>query len=294
MKKYSWLLVLASAILWGSNGIFINLLSDSGLSGFEMTSIRLIIACIIDVILILIIDRKLFEIDKKDLIWFALVGSIGIFAFIITYSLSIQYVGMATAAVLIYLMPSLVLVYSFLFLSEKVTVIKIISVILSLFGCALASGILNGVSTNSTGIILGLVSAVCYAFNNITVSVKLGAYKPLTRMLYTYIFAMICSIIYLIFFTDGVAALSICFRKPSNITTLILWAVCCSICTYYLFYNGLNYMSVSKASLISTFEPVAAALFGFFLLNENIGLPVMIGMVLVVVSIVINELFSKD
>ena len=61
------------------------------------------------------------------------------------YTSSIQLVGMGTAAVLIYLMPSLVMLFSVVFLHEKFTPGKGLCLVLSLLGCALVSGVAGGV-----------------------------------------------------------------------------------------------------------------------------------------------------
>ncbi|MBR5340744.1 MAG: EamA family transporter [Erysipelotrichaceae bacterium] len=294
MEKYASLMVLVAAVLWGSNGVFVKLLEGSGLGGFEMSSMRMILTLIIEFILVLFTDRKLFRIRKKDIFWFMLTGTVGIYAFVVAYSLSIQYVGMATAAVLIYLMPSLVLIYSCLFMNEKINLFKIISVILSLVGCALACGVASGIVFNVKGILLGLLTAFCYAANNILLSTKLKDYAPLTRVFYTAVAAAICSLIYLCLFTNVGEVLSIYTHNVRYLVIDILWAICCSVAPFYLFNASLKYIGVAKASLLSTFEPVSAALIGIFVFHEHWDIFTISGIILVVVSIIICEKASEN
>ena len=114
MKKEKYiciLYVIIAALLWGSNGVFVNLLSSSGFNSFERTSARMIIAALVETVIFCFRKEKE-KVKSRDLILFALAGIIGIYGFVATYTLCISRVGMGTAAVLIYLMPTIVMIYS--------------------------------------------------------------------------------------------------------------------------------------------------------------------------------------
>ena len=283
-------MVLIAAVLWGSNGIFVKLLASSGLNSLERSSIRLIIAAILETIIVYLSDRKSFNIEKKDLFSAALIGIIGIFGFLCSYNQSINLVGMATAGVLIYLMPSIVMIYSCIFNGQKLTAKKILVLVLNLIGCGLVSGILSDQSGNILGIVIGLFAAFCYAFNNIGVATALKKYSPLTKMYYPALFAGICGLLYLLIGSDITKIGTILISNPKLILICLVWTICCSILTYYLFNSALSYLDVSRASLLSTFEPVAAVIFGVVLFHEQIDVFGIIGIIMVFVSLVLNEL----
>lgn len=293
MKKLASMYVLLAAILWGSNGIFVNLLVSSGLNSYQRTSVRLIIALIIEFIIILVTNKQALKICVKDLIWAFLAGAIGIFLFVSTYTMCIDYIGMGSAAVLIYLMPMIVMMFGILFLKERLTINKALSALLSLTGCALVSGLVTNANFNLNGILIGIISAFCYATHNIIVATKLKKYPSLTKMFYPALFASVLGLIYLMIFSDMNQIVTIYMSQPKYLIINCLWAVVCSICTYYLFNTSLKYISISKASILSTFEPVAAVIFGIVLFREPIDLYGVIGVGCVLLSLILIELDSK-
>ena len=115
----------------------------------------------------------------------------------------------------------------------------------------------------------------------------------MTKMFYPALAAAILALAYLVVFSDPARIVNVFMADPRILLICILWAFCCSICTYYLFNRALSYLDVETASLLSTFEPVAAVLFGLFLFNEKLDMFGVIGVVLVIVSLVINEIKEK-
>lgn len=289
MKKIAPLLVLIAATLWGSNGVFVNLLKDSGFSPIQRTSIRMVIAVLLEALILFCTSRESFKIDKKGFFWSMLTGIFGMYLFLVLYTLSIARVGMAVAGVLIYLMPGLVMAYSCIFEKEKFTLYKGIALAFNLAGCALVSGIASGGMSDPLGILSGLLAALFYAFNNIAVGSKLKKYSATTKMFYPALGAGLCALIYLVIFTDVFESMRIVLSNGKILMIFVLWAICCSIATYYCFNTAIAYMPISSASLLSTFEPVAAVLFGVFLFHESLDLFGILGVILVIVSLIIAE-----
>ena len=287
-------MVLLAGILWGSNGIFVRLLADSGLNSFERAAIKVSIAALIEFVLIYLSDRKKLEVDRKDLIWFLLAGAFGIFGFNVSYTTCINLVGMGTASVLIYLMPAIVTVYSCLFLKEEFTTLKGVCLALNLTGCALVSGIVGDSHFDMMGILAGIFAALCYAFLNIMYSTKLKKYDALTRTFYPTLGAAICSFVYVLLFSDPARIVNVLINRPQYILICTLWALTNAVCTCYLVNTALNYIDVVKVSMLSTFEPVAAVLFGMILFKEKIDIYGIIGVIMVVISLIIPELKKKD
>ena len=201
MKKSGTLSVLLAALLWGSNGVFVNILADSGLNNIERTSFRLLIAAVLEALIVFFSDKEAFRIGKKDLFWSVLTGAIGIFAFLVFYTFCIVRVGMGVAGVLIYLMPAIVLIYNVVTGKEELNAVKVISVVMNLTGCALVSGIASGGSFDLLGIAMGVLTALCYAFNNIVLAEKFEDCRPMTKVFYPALFAALLALIYLLLFS---------------------------------------------------------------------------------------------
>ena len=284
-KYFCILCVVIATILWGSNGIFVNLFGDTGMNSFETSSVRMIIAALIESVLFCFRKEK-DSVKGRDLVWFALVGLIGMFGFVVAYSACISRVGMGVAAVLIYLMPTIVTIYSCIFSGERFTFTKVAALLINLVGCGLVSGIVSDVKADLLGIAFGVATAFCYAFNNIVVA-KLSSYSPFTRMYYPSLFASLFGALYLILFSDPIKILSRFLLNPAFLLNSLLWAVCCSMFPYYLFNRSLKGLNVTEASMLSTFELIFAVLFGIIFFHEPFDFANVIGAVLVFLSILI-------
>ena len=287
MKRKAAFLVLLAAVLWGSNGIFVKILSGKDLSGLEMTCSRLVISAVLDGIFVYIKDKRCFQIDREAFFYSFSIGLIGICGFLILYNICIGRVGMGVAGVLIYLMPVFVTAYSVLFKKERLTSVKILALVLNLVGCALVSGIASGGNFDLLGIVTGVLTALCYAFNNIVLGDKLKDHPALTKLFYPAFSAGIISLTYLLLKSDIGRIVSVMTGDPKLLLTYFLWAVCCSLLPYYLFNVALSSLDLMSASLLSTFEPVAAVLFGIFLFQEKIDLFGMIGVLFVLISLIL-------
>lgn len=104
------LMVFAASVLWGSGGLFVSALEGFGLTNPEMTVVRLATALLAMSVLLVMRHGGLTHVERADWPRFLLLGTVGSFAFVLLYNYAISITGMATAAVLLYLMPSLVTV----------------------------------------------------------------------------------------------------------------------------------------------------------------------------------------
>lgn len=264
-------MVLAAATLWASGGLFIDGLSVYGLTGTQITAERMVMVVVVVFLFLLIQDPRKLRVNPRDLGWMALNGFFGSFVFNLCYTYAIQLTGMATAAVLLYLMPSLVMVFSVAFLGERFTSRKGLCLVLSLVGCALVSGMAEGFTVNPAGLAMGLIAAVCYAFYNILVGTKLKQYSSFTNTLYLFAFGAIPAIISVVVRGEHTVLVGKLVSQPRCLLLCLGHALCCSVFSYVLYNTAVKKISASKASIIATFEPVAAALLGFFFLNQGLS-----------------------
>lgn len=285
------LLVLLAAGLWGSNGLFVAAFEGYGLAGTQYTAVKLSSAAIGAFICELVKNHgHMVRVGAKDILWLAINGFVGAFLFSLLYNVSTAYTNMATAAVLIYLMPCLVMAWSVLRGEERLTGRKVLCLILSLSACALVSGIFSsGIEGSLVGVLAGLASAVCYAVNNIIQAGPLKRLPTFTVVFYTALFGAMGGVIYAAA-TDGFAtAVAIYMAQPSALALNILYGALCTLIAFMLYNTALRLIPVSQASILATFEPVAAAIFGALFLGEAFTPEVVAGIVCEVVSLVMLQ-----
>jgi drug/metabolite transporter, DME family len=288
MEKLGPIILIAiSAIMWGIIAIFVRKLSSLGFTPMEIVTIRVVTAVFLLGIIGLLKYPKQMKIQLRDSKYFIGTGIFSIVLFNWCYFSSINQLSLSFAVILLYTAPTFVVILSYLFLKESMDALKIISVIGTLIGCTLIVGfnLKETPSMNLVGIITGLGAGFGYALYTIFGKFALVRYRPFTVTFYTFLVASIT----LLFFTD-------IFEKGSMLISgeVILYGIGLGLfptVLAYLFYTkGLEKMEGSKASIITTVEPVAATLLSVFLYKEDFGVLQFIGTAIILLSVILINL----
>ena len=128
--------------MFGSSGIFVRTLTQNGIDPTTLLFLRFSIAIIPILIAILLTDRRLFRIGLSDLPLF-LACAVCIIGLNLCYNESMNTVSLSLAAVLLSLAPIYVLVIAYFLFKERITIKKMICMILAIFGCILMTGVLE-------------------------------------------------------------------------------------------------------------------------------------------------------
>lgn len=283
-------LIIIAGIFWGSMGIFVRHLAELGFSSIQIACLRLVLAGIIFAVILLIKDHKGFRISVRDIPWFLALGLVSILFFTCCYFTAINLMTMSTAAILLYTSPIWVMILAIIFLKEKVTVQKIIALILAFAGCVLVSGF--GGKVSLPGILSGLGAGLGYGLYSIFGKFVLKKYSPLTVTCYTFLIAGLGSI----FVADPPDLIAKINAVPGTFELfgfVLLTSVVTAVIPFLLYTFGLNRTSAGKAAVLATVEPAAATLFGFFVMKESIGPIALIGIMLVFSAIVVLALGNQ-
>ena len=286
MKKLAFLPVLLAGILWGCIGIFVRHYTARGLEPMQTVVIRIVIAAALFSLFVLIYDRKLFKIKLKDLWIFLGSGVISVGVFTYCYFTSMKLSSLSVAAVLLYTAPAFVMLFSLIFFKEKLTVPKVISLLLAVLGCAMTTGVIGGqLNVTLAGFLFGLGSGICYALYSIFSRFALNrGYQPFTITLYTFIFAAIASVAV----TDVRPVWRVVTADWGSAGYAVLFALVSCVLPYTLYTLGLKYIASSTASIIATVEPVVATIVGAVIFSEPLAVPFgYLGVALVFLSVVL-------
>lgn len=199
-----------------------------------------------------------------------------------------RFTTVATATLCYYLGPSFVILLSPIVFKERLTLKKIICVILSFTGMIFVSGILDEGITNIselTGVILGVLAAILYAgtmiFNkqikNITV------YDKTVVQLFVSAITLVpyCLIV------QGGNSLSF---TPYSVMMLLFVGVVHTGLTYYMYFGSIEYVNVQTTAILSYIDPVTALLLSVLVLNENMTLKSFTGAVLIIGAALLSEI----
>lgn len=284
--KMNYLYVFLAGASWGIISLFLKPLLNMGFSQIQTVTVRCLIAAFTLGLIMLFTDRSSFKIKLRDIWCFLGTGIASMMFFSIAYFYSMTYNGVCIAVILLYTSPVFVMLLSKILFGEKITVSKIVALILTVVGCAFASGVGSDQILTFKGLLLGLCSGLGYALYSVFSRYALKRnYKSITVSFYTFLF---CGIACLPF--AEVLSLPTLVNTKSIFYALGLGIVCC-VLPYVLYTKGLEKVENSKASVIVAVEPVVASVIGIAVYNETLTPEKLLGIIFVLCAVVIC---SKD
>ena len=282
-KTLAVLLVLLAAVLWGVTPLYVVWLSSLRLGSAEMLFFRGGIAVLVIGLFILCKNPRWFLFRLKDVWIFLGSGVLSFATFSFAYSEAIRRASPSVAAALLYTAPAFVILFSSGFFRERMTAGKWASVLLAVLGAFTVSGIFSGGGLSPDGILFGFLSGFGYALY--TIFGRFGAlrYHPLTVTFYTFLLSTLASLP----FCRLDLAFSALTAGPYEALTVISYAVVTCVLPYVCYTAGLRSMEAGRAGILTTVEPVVAALVGIFLLKEEVTPYKLIGILLILAGVLL-------
>ncbi|MCY6485736.1 DMT family transporter [Clostridium aestuarii] len=281
-----YLLALTAGIGWGLVNIFVKILADLNFDCMFISAIRPTIAVVFLIIISIIKDRSIFKTDLKGIFIFMVYGIFALDGMFLGTSYAVKYTNIATAAVLLFTNPIFSTIIAYFLFKEKITIKKIIALVLALIGCVLVVKAydIEALKLNLTGIMWGIGSGVAVALQNIIGKISLkNNYNRKTHLIYSFLFATI----FLWCFVTP-AAMKVQFNLQSIIILALLGTIGTLIPSLSIM-KALEYIEASKASIISSVELVIATILGYIIFKESLDVFQIIGMLLIVSSILLIQ-----
>lgn len=292
MKKAAVCFVLLAGTLWGVIGPFVRRYEELGLTALQTAALRISLTAVMFALFVLIYKPKLYKIRLRHLWCFLGTGVVSVALFTYCYFTSIRLSDLSVAAVLLYTAPAFVMLFSLIFFKEKMTVMKAVSLVLAVLGCAMTTGVIGGeLNVTLSGFLFGLGSGVCYALYSIFSRFALDrGYEPFTVTLYTFLFASVATVALI----DVRPVIDVVTADAGSVFYALLFALVSCLLPYVFYTLGLKYIASSTASIIATVEPVVATVIGAVFFKEALNIPFgYIGVALVFLSVVLINVKRK-
>lgn len=282
MKKTKGILyIILSASAFGIMPILAKLSYRGGANTYSTLFLRFFFAAIM---LFYYLKTKgiSMKLTKKQ---FILVLIIGVFGFTLTTSslfMSYNYISIGMASMIFYTYPSIVTILAYVFYKEKIYTRKIISLIISLIGIYILidSG---SVSFNIKGIILAGIAAVLYSLYVLGASHK--EFKNINSYVLT--FYISCASATVMFIAAKITSNFNIHISFYALVAILLIAFISTVVALMAFLEGVRLIGPSKASILSTIEPIVSLILGIIILGETISSRIIIGSIMIVMSVVI-------
>ena len=283
----SVLLILLSAILWGTLGVFITYLRQAGFATLQIVFLRSSVSTVLLGLFILIRDRSKFRIKMRDFWIFIGTGLISFTLFTVCNQIAMRLCSLSIAAALLYTSPAFIMIFSRFIFGERLTGAKFIAIAVTVFGCFLVSGLLTpGAVISVPGILAGIAAGLCYGLYSIFGRFGVEKYDSLTVTFYTFLLATAACLPFADF-----ASMPAIITSADWVLPLVLTFGPVTCLLPYLFYTaGLAGMEPGTAGILATLEPVVSTVLSVIVFHEAMNWQKVLGIVCILGSVLIVNL----
>ncbi|MGE5580856.1 MAG: DMT family transporter [Bacillota bacterium] len=208
-----------------------------------------------------------------------------------TYFYALSKTSVAVAVTLNYTAPFFVMLISYLVYKEPMTRAKSMALSGAVLGVALTSGFIGPgagrLNVNLLGVAAGLMSGLAYGSQTLIYKRVGTRYGPITLNFWTMALgaADLSLLLTVITRRPPEVFAKIATATPHTWLLLLLIGMGPGTAAFILFADGINKVEATRGSIVAMSEPVAACLFGYFILNESLTFLQVIGVLLVLGSI---------
>lgn len=288
MKEFKgYMMVMGASLFWGGSATAAKFLLNRHLDTLLIVQTRVTFACLLLLPYLLLTQPAVLRIRLRDLWRLALLGVLGVAGSNFTYYFAIKESTVATAILIQYTAPLLVVAYAAYSGEEKITAVKLAAATMSLVGCFMAVGAydLSLLRISPLGLISAIGSVFTWAFMNVYTRHLLSRYTLWTVMFYAIATA---SAFWLVVQPPWViAGLDL---APDLWGGLIVLSVFSVLIPHTLYFSGLQYVVASRAIITSTLEPVIAIVTAALFLGEYLAFGQTVGALVVLAAIVLLQL----
>lgn len=235
-------------------------------------------------------NHKRKGITKRDWGLLAWIGFIGYFL-----SIALQFIGTKlsdahTGALITSATPAFIVIFAKFILKEKLTIKKMISVLLATIGVVIVIGWDPKFGTYFLGGIILVGAAVTWALLSVYVKVASQRLSTLTITTYAILFALVFTtpvMLWELQFSD------LYYQNIFVILGVIYLGVISTAGGFFLWNKGLELIDAGVGSLFFFFQPLVGSFLGWLLLKERLDLNFFIGGFLIIAGVVIVTLQKK-
>lgn len=273
------LLVAVSATAFGAMPIFGTWAYDDGTSLWALLVVRFSLAAVLLGVAVRLRGGRLPE--RRRVAVLAAMGGLGYVGQAFCYFTALQYASASLVVLLLYLFPAFVAVLAAVVFRERLTAPVVVALLLVLAGTGLVVG---GGSGSAVGIAFGVGAALVYA---VYITVGTVATRGLDPLVVT---AIVCAAAAV---STGAVALAQAAAGEAPVfpaswrgwSSLVAIAVVSTVVAILTFFAGLQRLGPTRASVLSTLEPVVTVVLAAALLGEVLGPVQMLGGLLVLAAV---------
>ena len=202
----------------------------------------------------------------------------------VTYFFALQWSGVAIGMLSMFTFPIITVFLEPLFFKTKFHPIHLMFGALILIGIYLLVPSFNYENVQTKGLLMGLFSALAYAFRNLIIKKNVQKFNGSLLMFYQMGITIILLFPVLMFYPLD--------TFTTQIPYLLFLGLVTTAIGHTLFLNCLTYFTVSTASIMNSIQPIFGIIIAFFFLNETPPASSLIGGGIILITVVIESLRS--
>ncbi len=277
--------LLFTAIFWGGTFVAGRALADQ-VPPFSAAFLRFVLASVPLSLMMVHTHGRFPRINIRMVVSMLLLGLTGVFCYNLFFFKGLHFIPAGRASIIIANNPIFIALASAFFFKEKLTAVKIVGILISVSGAiiAITKGDFQLIRNQGLGIgdgyiLLAVISWVSYSL--------IG--KRVMRD-YSAIEAVACSSLFgaILLFPAAVfegLATDILTYSLSSWFNLIYLGIFGTVLGFVWYYEGINKLGPSRASIFINFVPISAIIMAFFILGEPITISLLIGAAMVTAGV---------
>ncbi|WP_433773132.1 DMT family transporter [Bacillus wiedmannii] len=289
------IMIITGATLWGLSGPMIQwLFQHTNVSSIDFLTIRLLLAGVFILSFLLIKKQNIFHIWKRPrqsihLVIFSILGMLGAqYAFIETVHMS----NAVTATLFQFLGPILITIYVAFEQKKFPASMQILAIITALTGTyfIITNGSIENIVLSTEAIIFGLLTAIGFAFYTLHPATLIKECGTTVVIGWGMLIGGIALLIYNHSF--GWHQLSQTFTLKTF--SMLILIIISGTLSFLLYIGSLKYLAATETSILSSIEPLVAAIVSIAWLNESFGVYQLLGGVCIVLSVIFLTIPQKE
>ncbi|MED1596977.1 MULTISPECIES: DMT family transporter [Bacillus] len=294
-RRLGLIMIITGATLWGVSGPMIQwLFQHTKVSSIDFLVIRLLLAGVFILCFLLTKKQNIFRIWQHprhllQLIIFSILGMLGAqYAFIETVHIS----NAVTATLFQFLGPVLITIYVAVQHKKLPSIMQVLAIVSALTGTyfIITNGSAQNIVLSKEAILFGVLTAIGFAFYTLHPASLIKQWGT----------TLIIGWGMLI----GGLALFICnrsfeWKQLSQTFTLqtfsmLILIIVSGTLSFLLYIGSLKYLSATETSILSSIEPLVAAIVSITWLKESFGAYQLLGGVCIVIAVIFLTMPAKD
>lgn len=273
-------LTLAASV-WG--GMFVAVkIAVEYIPPIPLVWMRYIVAFIV-LAAVVVYQRENLKIARKDIALLLSIGVIGHTISIVTQEYGTMFSSAQMGSVITSATPAFMLIFAAWLLKEKMTVRKILSIILATVGVILIAGVDSMDMSKQLGAFCSTVAALTWALMSVLLKLIPSRYSPLQINFYAVLTAIICLT------PINLPAVSELpwdkILQPEIIGCVVYMGAISTSIAFLLWNKGLLLMEAGASGLFFFFQPIVGTFLGWLILDEQITISFWIGSLLIFIGV---------